>query len=132
MIDRQRGALNLYWVAGCSALFAGVAMAALFSMRSERNLFAEGWARVAGAAPAQAVIESAKGALAGPAPVMRRCVIDGKTVISNTDCVDANPTSKTIRIHDTRGIEAPKQPVAPVAEPTSNPMVDKMIEKQLR
>jgi len=132
MIDRQRGVLNLYWVAIFSAVFAGLAMAAVFSMRYERNLFAEGWARLAGAAPAQALIESAKCTVGGGAAPMRRCVVDGKTVISNTECLDANPTSKTIQIHDTRGFEAPKKPVAPVAEPTSNPAIDKMVEKQLR
>jgi hypothetical protein len=139
MLQRQRGALNLLWVAVFSALLAAVAMAAIYSMRNERNLFAEAWTRLAGAAPAQAqqALDSARAALAAPDPakgdgVMRKCVIDGLTVVSNSDCVAANPTSKAIKIHDTRGIEAPKPPVRTEAAPSSDPMIDKVLEKQLR
>jgi hypothetical protein len=136
MLQRQRGALNLYWVALFSALLAAVAMAAIYSMRYERNVFAEAWARLVGGAPAQQVIESARQAVAGGAATgggaLRKCVIDGKPVVSNTDCSDRNPTSKVIKIHDTKGFEAPK-PAAPSSpEPTSNPGLDKIIEKQLR
>ena len=136
MIVRQRGELNLVWVAIVSAVLAAVAMAAIWSMRHERNLFAEGVSALTGAAPArQAVgaIEAARSAAAGtPSGAMRKCVIDGKTVISNTDCLDSNKTSKAIRITDTRGFEAPKFPVKEVAAPTSDPATDKIIEKQLR
>jgi hypothetical protein len=138
MIERQRGTLNLVWVAVFSALAAAAAMAALWSMRSERNLFAEGVSAVTGAAPARQALDAARGAVSSAAGAnggngaMRKCVIDGKTVISNTECLDSNKTSKTIRIHDTRGIEAPKVPVAPAAAATSDPAVDKIIEKQLR
>lgn len=44
-LARQRG-LSLVGVAIGSALLAAVAMAALYSMRNERNLFAEGAAKV--------------------------------------------------------------------------------------
>ena len=135
MIERQRGALSLVWVAIVSALLAAAAMAALWSMRHERNLFAEGASAVAGAAPAHQAIDAARSALAGPdagSGAMRKCVIHGKPVISNTDCLDSNKTSKTIRIHETRGFEAPKVPAAPAPGATSDPAIDKMIEKQLR
>jgi hypothetical protein len=139
MIERQRGALNLFWVALVSAAVAAVAMAALWSMRSERNLFSEAASAVAGAAPARQAMDAAHSALAGSGTstsasdgAMRKCVIKGKKVISNTDCLDANRTTKTIEIHDTRGFEAPKQPAAPAAAATSDPSVDKIIEKQLR
>jgi hypothetical protein len=141
MIERQRGALSLFWVAIVSAALAAVAMAALWSMRLDRNLFAEAASKVPGAAPARQAIDAAHGALAGSsistgtgtsAGAMRKCVIHGKKVISNTDCLDANHTTKTIEIHDTRGFEAPKQPVAPAAVATSDPGTDKIIEKQLR
>lgn len=139
MIERQRGVLNLYGVAIFSALFAAVAMAALYSVRYERNVFAEGWAKLAalaGASPVGGALDTARQAVAGGAPApgdgaMRKCVIEGKTVISNTDCAPANPTSKIIKIHDTRGFEAPKQPVLPAAAPSELPAVDKIIEKQL-
>ncbi len=130
MLHRQRGVLNLYWVAVFSAVFAGLAMAALFSMRYERNLFAEGAAKISklfNSSPAAQVLEGAK-ADSG----LSKCVIDGKTVISNTDCAAANPTSKKLQLHDTRGIEAPKAPPPVEKAPTSNPALDKIIEKQLR
>jgi hypothetical protein len=129
----QRGALNMWWVAILSALLALVAMAALFSMRYERNLFAEAWAKVAGSAATAKIVDTAKEAagVTPPTTALRRCTIDGKTVISNTECTDQNPTTKNIAIHDTRGIEAPKVPPKEEAAPTSNPAIDKMIEKQL-
>jgi cell division septation protein DedD len=136
MIERQRGALNLVWVAILSALLAAAAMAALWSMRHERNLFAEGVSAVTGAAPVRQAQEAARGALAAGGQAgsgaLRKCRIDGKTVVSNTECLDSNKTSKAIAIHDSRGIEAPKVPAAPAAAPTSDPALDKIIEKQLR
>jgi hypothetical protein len=138
MIERQRGALNLAWVAILSALVAAAAMAAIWSMRYERNLFAEGVSALAGAAPARQAMDAARQAVAGTqdgqarAGALRKCVIDGKTVVSNTDCLDSNKTSKTIKISDTRGFEAPKAPVVAASSPTSDPAIDKIIEKQLR
>lgn len=131
MIERQRGALNLVWVAVFSAALAAAAMAALWSMRYDRNLFAEGVAAVAKAAPARQAIDAVAGVKGDAGGPMRKCVIAGKTVISNTECLDTNKTSKTIRIHDTRGFEAPKVPVAPASSPTSDPAIDKILEKQL-
>ncbi|RSZ56507.1 DUF4124 domain-containing protein [Massilia atriviolacea] len=135
----QRGAISLFWVAIGSVAVAGIAMAALFSMRYERNLFAEGTARLgktvkaSGAGKAIDAAGDAVGAASGKGDGrMRKCVIDGKTVISNTDCKADNRTSKLIEIHDTKGIEAPKKPVPEKAAPGSDPMLDKMIEKQLR
>jgi type II secretory pathway pseudopilin PulG len=134
MHHRQRGALSLTWVAIMSAVLALLAMAAMFSMRYERNLFAEGWAKVAGGDTARQAIDAARNAGgAAPAPVvLRKCVIDGKTVVSNTDCRDDNRSSKNMVLHDSHGIEPPKAPpVEKQAEPGSDPMLDKMIEKQL-
>jgi hypothetical protein len=133
MLHRQRG-LSLLWVALFSIAFAAVAMMALFSMRHERNVFAETWGRLTGqvaASPLGAAIDVAKPAAASGAP-MRKCVIDGQSVISNVDCKDNNPTSKDIKIYDSHGIEAPKPP-PPVADsaPRSDPMIDKAIEKQM-
>lgn len=134
MIERQRGAFNLVTVFIVSAIVAIAALTALFSIRGERNLFAEGAAKAgkfANDAPG-AVLESARLAVAPGAGKMRRCVIHGKPVISNTDCRDTNPTSKEIKIHETRGFEAPKKPVVLPPEVGSDPMLDKIIEKQVR
>jgi hypothetical protein len=125
---RQRGALSLLWVAVGSALLAAAAMAAIWSMRHERNLFAEGIDKVSNAAPVRQAIGAARQAGSGE---LRKCVIKGKTVVSNTDCTDGNRSSRRIDIIDTHGIEAPKAPPAPAPEPGSNPALDKIIEKQL-
>jgi hypothetical protein len=133
MAGRQRGALGLLRVAVFSAVLAAAAMAGIWSMRHERNLFAEGLDKVGGA-PAHEALEGARRALGSAdtqGGALRKCVIDGKLVVSNTDCKDSNRTSTAIAIHDSHGIEAPKQPVPAKAEPTSNPALDKMIEKQL-
>jgi hypothetical protein len=135
MHHRQRGALSLMWVAVLAALVAAAAMAAIWSMRHERNLFAEGVDQAAAGVPVQGAIGALRSAVAGAGPQggeLRKCVIDGKTVVSNTDCLDGNRSSRRIDIHDTRGIEAPRAPKAPApSEATSNPALDKIIEKQL-
>ena len=137
---RQRG-LTLFWVAIGSALLALVAMAALYSMRHERNLFAEGAAAVASnAAAAKAVdlADSAKGAVASAAGAadggLRRCVVNGKTIVSNSDadCAASNPTSKKIDMVIPKGVVTPKKAEPAASAPTSNPAVDKIIEKQLQ
>ncbi len=134
MHQQQQRGFSLMWTAVLVTLFALAAMAALFSMRYERNLFAEGWQKVAGAPAAQKVIDAAKEAVSSAPPTgpLRKCVIKGKTVVSNTECLDANPTSKDIDIVITRGVEAPKAPPKEASAPTSDPMTDKIIEKQLR
>ncbi|MFP5392183.1 MAG: DUF4124 domain-containing protein [Gammaproteobacteria bacterium] len=132
MLHRQRGVFNLYWVAILSAVFAGVAMTALFSMRYQKNYFAEGVEKAkkaVGASQAVAAIEAAKPA--GSGATLSKCVINGKTVISNTECTAANPTTKKMQLHDTRGFEAPKAPPVAQREPTSDPTLDRMIEKQM-
>jgi hypothetical protein len=134
---RQRGALSLLRVALLSACVAGAAMAALWSIRHDRNLFAEGASRLAGAAPARAVLDAAHQALAGTqagSGALRKCVIDGRTVVSNTDCLDSNRSSQRIDMVLPRGVEAPKVPPAPApaSSPGSDPALDRIIEKQLR
>lgn len=127
----QRG-YHLGWTAVCAGLFALVAMAALFSWRYERNLFAEAWTAVAGEASGKvAAVAREAVSSAPPTGPLRRCTIKGKTVISNTDCSDQNPTSQDVSTQYTRGIEAPKAPPKEAPAPTSNPVLDKMIEKQM-
>jgi hypothetical protein len=141
-LQRQRG-LSLLAVTLVSALVAAAAMAAIWSMRYERNLFGEAWTKLVGESPTRAVFDTARqvgasaasatGVTSGSGGAMRKCVIDGKPVISNTDCKDSNKTSRTIEIHDTRGFEAPKAPPPPPpASASSDPALDKIIEKQLR
>lgn len=135
MLHRQRGALNLYLVGIGFVVVAGVAMLFLMSARLDRNLFAEGAAKAGKmieSSPAQPTIDAARHAAAGTSAEMRKCVIKGKTVISNTDCGDDNPTSKTIKIQVTRGVEAPKLPPPPPPDGKTGQqrLMDKMIDEQ--
>lgn len=137
-IPYQRG-LGLIQVAIVMATLAAIAMAAMMSMRSERNLFAEALGKVTGhpIAPAQATgtpgaAPDAAAQPARPAGVLRKCVIDGKTVLSDVDCTDRNPTSTIVKVHETRGIESPKVPKPDPAADNAPTMQDKMIEKATR
>ncbi len=138
LLARQRGAYHLGVVALIAVLVAGAAMAALFSLRYERNLFAEGMAKLSGAvsaSPASQLVDGARARVAGAQPgdgALRKCLIDGKAVVSNTDCKADNQTSKVIKIVDTQGVQAPKQPVLEAVEARSDPALDKIIEKQMR
>ncbi|HEY0061035.1 MAG TPA: hypothetical protein VGC21_02875 [Telluria sp.] len=136
MLDRQRGFVSLKMVLFGSMLVAGVAVLALMSMRNERNLFAEGAGKVGkmvGESRVAPVLDAAKTAATGADSKMRKCVINGKTVISNTDCADDNATSRDIKIQVTRGVEAPKLPPPPPEEnDPQKRLLDKMIEKQSR
>ncbi|MYN16582.1 DUF4124 domain-containing protein [Rugamonas sp. FT107W] len=129
MLHRQRG-LGLIQVAIIMASLAAIAMAFLMSARHERNFFAEGLGKLTGKAPASASA-SASAALAvpaAPAGVLRKCVIDGKTVLSDVDCKDG----KVVKAIDTRGIEAPKVPKPDPADAAPQSATDKMIEKATR
>jgi hypothetical protein len=135
MLSHQRGALNLYFVGIGFTLLAAVAMLFLMSARLDRNLFAEGMdkaGKMVEASPAQQALDAAKHTAAGTSGEMRKCVINGKTVISNADCTDQNPTSKTIKIQVTRGVEAPKLPPPPPSDGKTAQQrgMDKWIDKQ--
>jgi len=133
----QRG-WSLFWTAVLAAVFAAAAMAALFSMRYDRNFFAEAWGKLSGGAAVQqarSAVDSAKQA-AGVAPAaasggLRRCLIDGKTVFSDTGCADKNPSTRAVVLHDSHGIDAPKAKPKEETAPTSDPALDKAIEKNL-
>lgn len=128
-LNYQRGALRLRWVAFGFALLASAAMLAIFSMRYERNFLEEGWnsllKKTGGAETVKKsknALESAKRAFdadpngdskaaadAAASPgVLRKCIIDGKVTYSNVECTAKNPTSKIVKVHDSRGFDAPK------------------------
>lgn len=123
-MKRQKG-ISLIAVAVIMGALGAVAAFALISMRNERNLFAEGFNK----AKAKATEVAAPVVPAAPAPApLRKCVINGKTVISNTECADQG---KVIQIHDTRGIEAPKAPPKPESEAPLS-ATDRAIERATR
>jgi hypothetical protein len=120
MLQRQSG-LSLIAVAIGMAALAGAAMFALYAIRHEGKGLPS--------LPSSAKMTEAVHAVAAPASTapMRKCTINGKTVISNTECGD---NGKLIQIHDSQGIESPKAPPKP--EPAAEDMRAKMIEKATR
>ncbi|KQV90961.1 hypothetical protein ASD15_02585 [Massilia sp. Root351] len=131
MLHRQRG-ISLVLVAVLMAGVAALAMAAIFSMRYERNLFAEGLAKLAGKPAAGQGTAAAAAVAPSPANQLRRCVIDGKTVFSDTECGAANATAKNVIVHETKGIEAPKAPKPDPAAAAPQDLRAKMIENATR
>jgi hypothetical protein len=141
--DKQQRGISLIQVAIVMASLAAIAMAALMSMRQERNLFTEALGRLSGkpaAAPVAAASNPTSAPTSGPAAakpaapagVLRKCIINGKTVLSDVDCDDKNPTSKVVQVHETRGIESPRVPQPDPAASTPQSAQDKMIEKATR
>jgi hypothetical protein len=131
MQNKQRG-IGLIQVAIVMASLAAIAMAFLMSARHERNFFTEGLAKLTGkpvaSAPPAAGGSAAPAVPAAPAGVLRKCLVDGKTVLSDVDCKDG----KVVKAIDTRGIEAPKVPKPDPAESAPQSATDKMIEKATR
>jgi hypothetical protein len=131
MFHRQRG-IGLIQVAIIMASLAAIAMAFLMSARHERNFFSEGLAKLAGkpvpAAGAGAASAAAAIVPAAPAGVLRKCVVNGKTVLSDVECKDG----QVVKAIDTKGIEAPKaaKPDPDGSAPQS--ATDKMMEKATR
>jgi hypothetical protein len=124
MHHKQRG-IGLIQVAIIMASLAGIAMALLMSARHERNFFTEGLAKLTGKpVPASASVAEIV-APAVPAGVLRKCVVNGKTVLSDVECKDG----KVVKAIDTQGIEAPKVPKPDPAESAPQSATDKMIEK---
>jgi len=129
---QQRG-IGLIQVAIIMASLAAIAMAFLMSARHERNFFAEGLAKLTGK-PVPAAAAGAGSAAAAaivpatPAGVLRKCVIDGKTVLSDVECKGG----QVVKAIDTKGIEAPKVPKPDPPESAPQSATDKMIEKATR
>ncbi|HYC43729.1 MAG TPA: hypothetical protein VEB70_12160 [Noviherbaspirillum sp.] len=125
----QKG-LSLLWTAVVVGLVSLAGMVALMSARYERNYFDEAWKKLTKTDVGQAVQQTQQSAARTEPAQIKKCVIDGKTVYSNVECDKANPTSQKVQIHDTKGFEAPKVPVAPAPEGEGAPsMRDKLMDK---
>lgn len=134
----QRGELSLFWAAVIVGAIALVCMGALFSMRYERNFFADAWNRFTKSDAGKAIQQTQQAAEAvarpdGTGTDIRKCVVDGKMVYSNVECDAKNTSTRKVQLHDTQGIEAPKAPQASVPQQETQPSLqDKMIEKATR
>ena len=135
----QRGELSLFWAAVFIAVVTLVAVAALFSMRYERNFFSEAWQRIMRSDAGKTLQQTGQAAQnavrrepGAASSAIRQCMINGKVVYSNVECDVKNPTSRKVEFHDTQGIEAPKVPASASQESASQTLQDKMIEKAVR
>ncbi|MFZ6691190.1 hypothetical protein [Undibacterium sp. SXout20W] len=145
---RQRG-ISLVWVAIISMLVAAASMCFLYTARYGHLPFQEAWARwsqsgtVIGhelqkAAGVKELHLPGQDNAGVPPPVtiqsgVRRCVINGKTVFSDTECTDKNPTSVHMKLSDTQGFVHPKPvTVDDRSSSGSDKMIDKMIERAER
>ncbi|MFZ6780887.1 hypothetical protein ACO0LD_28975 [Undibacterium sp. Ji83W] len=121
---KQRG-ISLIAVAIISMLVASLGMAFLYYMRYGHLPMQDMWARFGKAAAiiGNDVKDSTglpTGISEGPgmrqaattSEGVRRCTIEGKTVYSDTLCVDTNPTTKKIKLNDSKGMEPPKAAMA--------------------
>lgn len=135
----QRGEVSLLWAAVLVGVVALVCMGALFSMRYERNFFAEAWARFTKSEVGKAVQQTQQVAASvakpdgGISADIRKCTINGKVVYSNIECDAKNATTHKVQLHDTQGIEAPKVPQASASQSGGQPTLqDKMIDKAMQ
>lgn len=125
----QKG-LSLLWTAVVVGLISLAGMVTLMSARYERNYFAETWKKLSKTDVGQAVQQTQQNVARTESAQIKKCVIDGKTVYSNVECDKANPTSQKVQIHDTKGFEAPKVPIASTPDAEGAPsMRDKLIDK---
>jgi hypothetical protein len=125
----QHGELSLMWCAVGTALLTLAALAALYSVRYERNAFADAWAYFQHSAPAQ-TLQNVAAAAQPEAPAIQKCTVNGKVVYSNSDCNAKGAVIQKVDVQYTAGIEAPKLPPAPKVEAgTPGNMTDKAIER---
>ncbi len=137
---RQQAGLSLWGVAFGSMLLALVAVGLLFSMRYDKNMFFVAWDKLVGSQQTAAALQGSKDALAEAqstgsgkplAPKldgrMQKCTINGKTVYSDSACGNQG---QSLKINDSRGVEAPKVPAKADSAPQS--AMDAAIEKATR
>ena len=133
---RYQKGLSLLWAAVFVGILTLVAMVALMSARYERNYFAETWKKLTRTEAGQVLQQTqqaAGNAVKPESAAVRKCVIDGKVVYSNVECDNSNPTSQKVQIHDTKGFEAPKAPIASTPEGEGgSSMRDKLIDKAVQ
>ena len=132
--SRQAGAVSLLFTAVLMALVSLAALSFLYSLRyghwPMQDIWS-GWSKSDKVNQIQQEIKSVAGQAAAPGGAeVRRCMIAGKLTYSNVECNDAG--SSAVKLHDSRGIEAPKQPV-PAEQQTGDDgqLKEKMLEKAI-
>lgn len=138
---RQQQGLSLIGVAIFMALLTLCAMGALYWMRYERNPITDimnGQVGKAHKAPPGTALKASSPGVAEAPPAapqgpIRKCVIAGKTVYSDTECPKS---AEKMKLHDSKGFAPPPKPVQetePDAPATlQQKAMDKAIEKATR
>ena len=138
--SRSQAGLSLIGVAIGAALLAIVVMAGLYSIRYERNAFVDAFDSLFGqkamhdaAKKSKEATDQAKSAITGKAPPqkvageLKKCEVNGQVTYTNLPC---EGTSTKVKVHETAGVEAPKQP--PKEEKAPMNATDRAIEKATR
>jgi hypothetical protein len=140
---KQGGAINLFLVA---ILMMGLTLAALsflYYMRYGHVPLQDVWQRWSKSADVvtkelTGLSGSNKdGAQSGRAATVdsgiRRCTINGKVVFSDVECSDSNPTTRAVKLYDSKGGEPPKASAASSTQESAELDVkSKMIEKIIK
>ena len=132
-LHRQLG-LSLIGVAISMGLLAACAMGALYWMRYERNPIADimnGQVGKAHKSPSATAVQASAPPPAAPQGPIRKCVIAGKTVYSDTECPKS---AGQIKLHDSKGFAPPPKPeTEPEPEATlQQKALEKAIDKATR
>lgn len=142
--SKQRGAMNLYFVSILMMLVTLVALAFLYFMRYGQLPMQETWQRwgksatvitqelkqASGVAPAATASTKAATVDAG----IQRCNIKGKVVFSDVECTDDNPSTRAVKLYDSKGGEPPKVTMPPKDSQAESEqdLKKQIIEKALR
>ena len=132
--------MNLYLVAILMMLVTLAAMSFLFYLRFGHVPMQDAWTRwsksgavisnelqqIGGVVPGSALPGKTATVDAG----IRRCTIKGKVIFSDVECADDNPTTRAVKLYDSKGGVPPKAPeVAKEPEPD---LQSKMIERAIK
>jgi hypothetical protein len=125
-LQRQRG-LSLIWISVLFMLLGLVSMGFLYTIRYGHLPMQDVWSKwgksanvignelknVTGIQELSLPGQNSSGVrqAATVESGVRRCTIDGKTVYSDTACLDSNPTSTNIELNDAKGFVKPPPPV---------------------
>lgn len=136
--NTQRGAMNLYFVSIVMMLVTLAALAFLYFIRYGQLPMQDVWRRwgksatviteelkqVSGVASEIGASPKAATVNAG----IRRCTIQGKVIFSDVECTDDNPSTRAVKLYDSKGGEPPKSAV-PASDGQAESALD--IKKQL-
>jgi hypothetical protein len=138
--SKQCGAMNLYFVSILMMLVTLAALAFLYFIRYGQLPMQDVWQRWGKSA---AVITQELKQASGVVPEItastkaatvdagiRRCTIKGKVIFSDVECSDDNPTTRAVKLYDSKGGEPPKV-VAPPKDSEAGAEAELDLKKQI-